>query len=209
MRLMLGLPAHGGLVHFTHARGLADLATIAGRHDFPIEAFWLANESLITRGRNTCVAHFMASDCDSLMFIDSDIGFAGRDLVELLLLQAEDSRYDIIGGRYRKKNLTGDFVPSGTFHPDTREPVQVPEIGTGFMLIRRSVFERLAPTCPQYVCEIERTPMVDYFACGVCPETKRYLSEDYAFCARAASVGISTWLCPWIKLSHAGLHIFE
>jgi hypothetical protein len=49
MRLMLGLPAHGGLVHFTHARGLADFATIAGRHNFPIDAFWLANESLITR----------------------------------------------------------------------------------------------------------------------------------------------------------------
>ena len=83
------------------------------------------------------------------------------------------------------------------------------EIGTGFVSIRRSVFERLAPACPQYTCEIEGTPMVDHFACGVDPATKRYLSEDFAFCARAASIGISTWLCPWIKLSHAGMHIFE
>ena len=58
----------------------------------------------------------MAGDCTNLMFIDSDIGFEGRDVMELLLLQAEDPRYDIIGGRYRKKNLSGDFVPSGTWH---------------------------------------------------------------------------------------------
>lgn len=79
----------------------------------------------------------MSSDCSSLMFIDSDIGFDGRNVIELLLLQADDPRFDIIRGRYRTKNLSGHLVcnydPTGTspptFEPDTREPVKVSPSG--------------------------------------------------------------------------------
>jgi hypothetical protein len=72
----------------------------------------------------------MASDCTSLMFIDSDIGFEGRDVLELLLLQADNSDDDIIGARYRVKNLSGAYAcnhdPTGTSRPAfTREPVPV------------------------------------------------------------------------------------
>jgi hypothetical protein len=218
MPVMLGLPVYGGQCHFTCARGLADFAMIAGRHGLEIDAFWLANESSIGRGRNTCAAHFMATDCSNLMFIDSDIGFDGRDVMELLALQAATPRYDIIGGRYPKKNLSGHMVvnygPTGTepptFDEDTRDPQPVFAIGTGFMLIRRRVFEALAPWLPKYPCEIgSGTEMTDYFTCGIDPITERYLTEDYMFCARAARIGITTWLCPWIKLSHAGLYVFE
>ncbi len=217
MKLLLGLPAYGGQIHFTHVQGLIELATITAGHDFPVEYFWIANESLITRGRNICAARLMAGDCDRLMFIDADIGFDGSDVIKLMQLQDSDPRYDIIGGRYRVKDLSGDYACSydstgrlaAAFDPDTKEPVKVFAIGTGFMLIRRSVFERLATAFPDMACVSDGVPMMDYFACGPDPVTKRYLSEDYAFCARAASVGADTWLCPWIKLTHAGLHIFK
>jgi hypothetical protein len=38
--------------------------------------------------------------------------------------------------------------------------------------------------------------------------SNRYLSEDYMFCQWAAKIGIQTWMCPWMKLTHTGTHIY-
>ena len=37
----------------------------------------------------------------------------------------------------------------------------------------------------------------------------RYLSEDYMFCQFTRKIGISTWLCPWMKLGHVGSYVFN
>ena len=37
----------------------------------------------------------------------------------------------------------------------------------------------------------------------------RYLSEDYMFCQLARKIGITTWMCPWMSLSHIGSYIFN
>lgn len=36
----------------------------------------------------------------------------------------------------------------------------------------------------------------------------RYLSEDYMFCQWLRKAGGKIWMCPWIKLQHAGTYIF-
>lgn len=38
--------------------------------------------------------------------------------------------------------------------------------------------------------------------------TLRYLSEDYKFCQDVINAGMHVWLCPWMKLQHAGTFIF-
>ncbi len=40
-------------------------------------------------------------------------------------------------------------------------------------------------------------------------KSKRYLSEDYWFSQKAIELGLKTWLCPWMKLSHMGSYVFE
>jgi hypothetical protein len=61
------------------------------------------------------------------------------------------------------------------------------------MLIRCSVFDRLGAAFPHLAYEADGVRAVDHFACGIDPATRRYLSEDYTFCARAAGIGIGTW----------------
>lgn len=39
--------------------------------------------------------------------------------------------------------------------------------------------------------------------------SKRYLSEDYYFCYQADRIGLKTWICPWMQLSHTGTWTFE
>jgi len=102
------------------------------------------------------------------MFIDSDIGFNPQDVIALLAMQSDESEYDVIGGPYPKKCISWEkikqavdkgmadedpnrlekYVGDYVFNPKTtqreiplNQPVEVLEIGTGFMMVRRKTFE--------------------------------------------------------------------
>jgi len=122
------------------------------------------------------------------------------------------------------EDFVGDFVfnpamdkgeQSKTIRLD--EPAEVLETGTGFMMIRRSTFDKYKEHYPQYSYKPDhiRTEAFDgsreihaYFDCIIDPETKRYLSEDYMFCQNVRKMGSKVWLCPWMHLQHAGTYIF-
>lgn len=98
------------------------------------------------------------------------------------------------------------------------EPVEVREAGTGFMLIPREVLVKYAEAYQElkYIPDHSRTENFDgsreitaFFDCGIDPESKRYLSEDYFFCHNAAKIGIKIHMCPWMELQHVGSYIFR
>lgn len=177
-RIMVGVPMYGGNCNGLFAQSMMQLTKICEFYGIHMEPYYLFNESLITRARNYCADVFMRSDCTHLMFVDSDIGFNPQDVISLLALQqtTNESEYDIIGGAYPKKNISwekiktavdkgfGDenpnelenFVGDYVFNPKSKEsfqiglPVEVLEIGTGFMMIRRSTFEKFRDSFPQY-----------------------------------------------------------
>lgn len=123
---------------------------------------------------------------------------------------------------YELEAYSADFVfnpAPGTNEVKMNEPVKIREGGTGFMMIHRSVFdtmkEELGPQI-EYKPDHSRTEHFDgsrmihaYFDCIIEPESKRYLSEDYFFSRNAEKLGISTWLCPWMRLIHSGMHMFS
>jgi hypothetical protein len=202
------------------------------------------NESLITRARNYCCDEFMRSDANHLMFVDSDIGFNPQDIIALMALQSQNEDYDIIGGPYPKKciswekikravdkgvadeesNVLEKFVGDYVFNPKSgqnqiklSDPVEVLEIGTGFMMITKKAMSKFQESYKQYMYKPDhvRTEHFDgsreimqYFQAEIDPKTKRYLSEDYWFCQKAQEAGLKTWLCPWMQLQHVGSYIF-
>jgi hypothetical protein len=98
------------------------------------------------------------------------------------------------------------------------EPVEVAEGGTGFMLIPRTVLEKYATAYPEYSYKPDHIrsenfngdrEITAFFDCGIDPETKRYLSEDYFFCKNARKIGITIHMCPWMQLQHVGTYVFR
>ena len=118
------------------------------------------------------------------------------------------------------EKYTGDYVfnpAPGTTEIRMDEPAEVLEIGTGFMMIRRDVFTRFAAFYPelQYKPDHNRSANFDgsrmihmYFQALICPDTQRYLSEDYMFCQWARKAGMKVYLCPWMQLQHTGTYVF-
>jgi len=243
-KLFLAVPMYGGQCTGMFARSVADLSSICTQYGIPLQLYFLFNESLITRARNYCADEFMRSGATHLMFIDSDIGFNPNDVIALLAIQDDASPYDVIGGPYPKKCISwekiklavdkgvadenpnnlekyvGDYVfnpKSGQAQIPINEPVEVSEIGTGFMMIRRRTFEKYQEAFPElsYKPDHVRTEHFDgsreimaFFDCIIDPVSKRYLSEDYMFCYNVQKMGLQVWFCPWMQLQHVGTYIF-
>lgn len=105
------------------------------------------------------------------------------------------------------------------------EPAEVLEGGTGFMMFTKKVLEKFkaaywddskwSPNGFRYKPDHVRTKEFDgsreimmFFQALICPDTRRYLSEDYMFCQWARKAGLSVWLCPWMQLQHVGTHVY-
>lgn len=238
-KLFVATPMYGGMCVGPFAKSCLDLVTLCLKHGIECQFFFLFNESLITRARNYLADEFMRSPATHLMFIDSDIGFNPMDVLALLALDKP-----IAGGPYPKKTIawekildaakfglanenplhlerySGDYVFNvvpGTIEIKMDEPVEVLEIGTGFMLVKREVFEQFKAVYPDlaYTPDHNRTVNFDgsrqihmYFQALIDPASNRYLSEDYMFCQWARKAGSSVWFCPWMKLQHVGTYVF-
>ena len=248
-KIFVATPMYGGQCSGMYTKSTADLATISTQYGMDIRFFYLFNESLITRARNYLVDEFLRSPYTHLMFIDSDIHFNPNDVLTLAALDK-----DIIGAPYPKKCIawekvrnavdagladedpsqleeyTGDFVfnpAGGTSEIKITEPVEVLEIGTGFMLVAREVFEKFRDAYQQFNYKPDHNRSENFdgsryihaffdtvidsdaFAGEGSSGSDRYLSEDYMFCQFTRKIGIKTFLCPWMKLGHIGSYVFN
>jgi hypothetical protein len=203
------------------------------RKGYQISFSKIYNESLITRARNNLVKEFLDSDADYLFFIDADEGFNVADVVAMIEIEA-----DVIGGIYPMKNINWEGVRAaalagkenladysgifamnllpGTSTIKLNEPVEVTEVATGLMLIKRNVFEEMEPLCPKYALngsngQFDFDRMVtEFFATSIEPTGERLLSEDYHFCKEwREKCGGTVWAAPWAKLAHIGTHMFD
>ena len=233
-KLFIATPMYGGMCTGNYVQGL--LLTIQKLRSVGVGVQWaqMTNESLITRARNELTRQFLASDCDYMMFIDADIGFDGQAVATLL---AADR--DIACGIYSKKEINwgaveaaaklerdnladyaGAFVMNmvGDKDATTDEDgmFEVRHGGTGFMLIKRTVFDRLKPEVPTYRTSSYKDPKTDtftkpltyeFFATSI-DDTGALLSEDYHFCELWRKNGGSIYANPFIKLLHVGTHVF-
>ena len=170
-KVFLATPMYGGMCHGLYTKSLMDTTAVSMNHGLQLQIYYMFNESLITRARNYCVANFLKSDADYLLFIDSDIAWGAMDLMYMWHLLATTPEMKVFCGLYPKKTIAwekvlhaaksgaydnnpralekvaGDMVfnPLADEHPDGQapiyEPVRIKEGATGFMFIHRSVFE--------------------------------------------------------------------
>ncbi len=244
-KLFVATPMYGGMNHGMYMKSCLDLQAIMGKYGVEVRFSFLFNESLITRARNYLVDEFLRSDATHLLFIDSDIHFNPQDVIALLALDK-----DVIGAPYPKKainwtniahaarkhpeleareleTLVGDYVfnvVKGTQQFSVTEPLEVMEIGTGFMMIRREVFPKMEQAYPQLRYKPDHVgqanfdgsryihayfdTLIDTIDSATGGGSDRYLSEDYMFCQLWRKMGGQIYLCPWMKTQHIGTYPF-
>jgi hypothetical protein len=179
--------------------------------DWTIET--MTNESLISRARNTLVAKFLNTENSThLVFIDADIGW---EPWHLLLLINHD--VDVIGGLYPMKSLPVRWVVNGVENGAVSEDgnvVEVSKTGTGFMVVKRHVFEKLQqhPAVVPFTNDIGLPKELDphmrtYYDTDV--REGRYYSEDWTFCENWRDLGGKIWVDKRVLLKHTGTYTFD
>jgi len=226
---------YGGMCTGFYLQSMLSLTSLAKQIGLELACSFMFNESLIQRARNSLTHQFLKTHCTHMMFIDADIRFDANDIISMI---AADK--DIICGLYPKKeinwqqvaisagagvpvdqlkNHTGAMVVNlvgkeGEVVVPQNEPLEIVNGGTGFMLIKREVFEALKPFVATYHNDVIDTAglykpdlMHEYFPVMV--EDSRLLSEDFAFCTIARRQGFQIWAAPWVRLGHYGSYLFE
>jgi hypothetical protein len=114
-------------------------------------------------------------------------------------------------------NLVDEDLPADGNIPVTQGFVRVGKCGTGFMMIERSVFTTMATYYPELRYENDITGYDNahtrgnfwgFFDTLIHPESRRYLSEDYAFCHRWTQCGGEIWMDVESTLTHQGGYAF-
>ena len=244
-KLFVATPMYGGMAHGLYVKSCLDLQNVMSKYGVETKFSFLFNESLITRARNYLVDEFLRSGFTHLLFIDSDIHYAPQDIVALMALDK-----DVVGGPYPKKSinwsnvaqaarnnpnlepkelegLVGEYVfnvVKGTQQFQVTEPLEVLEIGTGHMMVKRHVFEKMQESFPNIKYKPDHVGQANfdgsryihaYFDTVIDTKdsitgggTERYLSEDYMFCQMWRKIGGQIFLCPWMKTQHIGTYAF-
>lgn len=210
--LSICTPCYGGQITEKHYVSMVSFTIACMKNDMKFSIETMANESLVTRARNNLVAKMMLNPkATHLMFIDADVGFNTESVYKLI---AHDK--DVVGGIYPKKSFEPDYVFNPT--PGAKREgdlLEVDDIGTGFLLIKRSVFETMMGKFPnlKYKNALNLDPESEKFMYALfdthIDDQGNYLSEDYTFCERWRGLGGKIYADTSIQLTHTGYYPFQ
>ena len=247
-KIFIGTPCYGGMITADYFKSCLRLVNEAPKHNIQLQFGTIGNESLITRARNTLVQLFMddPGKYTHLLFIDADIGFSEKSVFRML-----DLDEDVVAGVYPRKaidwrkvkrrvidnpNIDLDELHAASleYNLSVKNPerievkkgfIEVIDGATGFMLIKRQVFEKMAKAYPELKFKSDQhlnqphDKRFDYhdtsdwnyafFDTMIEPETKRYLSEDYSFCRLWQKIGGKIYADILSGMTHFGNYPFK
>ena len=227
VKLFLSTPCYGGLCLEKYMKRIVNLQMLLMREGVQLMLDTTENESLVHRARNVSIGRFMQkTDADYFMFIDADVEFDAQSVLRLLR-----SGHEVSVAVYPKKVVMWDQAREAVENGDERNMallssslvanigatkrsvvngfVEVLDGPTGFMMISREALTKMHEHYPELNCknDHQNRDFDEYcalFDCMIDPESKRYLSEDYAFCRRWQQMGGKIYADCNTTLGHVG-----
>jgi len=222
VKLFIATPAFGHQVTTNYANSL--LKFVSTPHPTLAVSSAIHMQSgmaLVTQARNNCVAYFLNSECTHFLFIDADIGFEPEAIYRLI-----EKDVPLALTPYPVKGYGKDHQLQFIVHFPDKDNVRIDKGGfteitagpTGFMMIKREVFEKLAEKYPERKTvnkqlvgnkvETMEKGWYTFFETAQDPENG-YLGEDIAFCRLWTNIGGKIYADTQTPLTHFGSHAFH
>ncbi len=198
-KVLLGTPCYDGKVHVEFLHSLIGTIAIAQSHEVAVYPVQICHDALIQRARNDLVKMALETNCDDLIFVDSDMAWNPEWIFRLL-----SHSVDLVAGVCPKKSDTHiDFavklLPEGLYAP-VNHLIQVESVGTGFMRISKNALQTVWDISEPYVERGEAKRMMF----DVQLVDGEIVSEDNIFCKKWRSTGGRVWVDPSMTCDHIG-----
>src|SRR6266700_1448805 len=238
IHLVMATPCFGGQVSSVYASSIFALQrALRAKSNVDFKVHLRDGDALITRARANLVTLFLDDPAAThLLFVDADIGFTPEQVFRLV-----ESGADVVAGVYPIKRVNWSKVKRAleTNRPNLQAAsldyvleidnpdhvtvvngfTRVRYAGTGFLMIRRHVIERMCQHPDYAALQFFREHSLDalagspnrfaLFECMIDPATGTYLSEDFAFCKRWTDIGGEIWADLDSHLDHVGPSVFH
>lgn len=229
--ICIATPMYGGACTGVYTQSIIHAISYLNYKGFEISLITLFNESLITRARNILTEVFLRGGQEILLFIDADQSFRGEDIEKMYNEQKEllgaivpmkDINWESVkiaanNGSDDLKSKTGlfNFNPIDEQMPNFLNAFEVENIGTGMMMINRSVFLKLQNHVQKYkhnsseVYGIKLKDLMHNFWLTRIDETETLLSEDFNFCKMWQETGGKVYAVAYAEITHVGNYQFS
>lgn len=178
------------------------------RFDVRLDLEIFSGNCHVDDSRNRLVRDFLETDCEQLIFLDADVSWLPNDLKRLIEHDA-----DIVAGIYPLKSDDEDYPVrplAGERWSNIAGLVEVEGVPTGFLKIRRKVFEALYPTVEKHK---SREDSDDKMMIPVIFERtlngRLRRGGDIEFCRKARKAGFKVYVDPMMQLVHEGKKLWR
>lgn len=198
-KVLIATPSYDGKIDVWFANSLIETLKLGLVNDILVHPIYMSYDALIQRSRNDLLALAVEGDWDDVIWIDSDITWDPRWVLDLLNYDV-----DVVGGTYPKKSLQSETYPvkcdPDKLILDSRGLIEVQGLGTGFLRMSKKAIQALWDNSPEYT----EGGQSKRWAFDVRIEDGTLISEDIIVCKRLAELGFPVYLDPVMTCGHVG-----
>lgn len=230
-KIFIATPMYNSVCSGYYTRSLASLIVLLLSKGYEVRFQDLYNETLVTRARNHLTESFLRNEYDYLLFIDADQGFDPEGVVKMI-----EEDVDVIAGVVPLKIINWESIYTvankgikdlqnygSIYNVNSNENTEinkddkfeVSNAGTGLILIKKEVFEKMKPLVNTYkfssteVLDIKPGDTIYNFWDTSISEDGVPYGEDYQFCNLWKSLGGKIYATFWPKATHMGNYIYK
>lgn len=242
--ILIGTPVPTGMCHAAYTQSLVKtLSLFTKAPNIRLYHKFVLNDNLVSRSRNLLAAYILSEPrITHLLFIDPDIRWDPKQIYKLItnnkpicaaVYSKRGYRWDRLRTKKFHELLTKKDLSDAVFREKAKAilldynvhfgatrkmedgVIEVEEIGAGFMLIAREVFDTMAQAHPEWKLKDPKITIeskakdfvYSFFEYGM--YDGNYYSEDYSFCKKWRSLGGQIYADLSINLSHFGIEEYH
>ena len=202
-KVIIATPAHNETVHVGFMDSLIQTIRMSIDKKIDIYPIQVCGDALVQRARNDLIAMAIETNCDDIIFVDSDQQWNPEWIFKLL-----DYPVDVVGGAVVKKcdipMFNVKILPTSSVDQSTGL-MEIESLGTGFLRISKAAMIAVSNESQEYKDSNKTCKMV--FNIEIVDG--ELISEDNVFCKKWRKLGGKVFVDPTMTCSHIGLKKWE
>lgn len=196
-KVLIATPCLDQKVDAYYVHSLCESIKLGLKHDFDINAVFLANESILPMARNELFNLAYHQNYDIMVFIDDDEYWDDQALIDILLSDKDVVTIPVVNKTDKQVKYNVDLVSNQV---DSDGYAQANTTGTGFVKLTRKVFTQLWESNTELEFRGKKLKNI----CEYTASNGSFVGEDITLSKKIKELGYTIWVYTKHTVSHIG-----